>query len=345
MSPAGGSSPSRWSAGATARCTAAGAASGSEASTQTTCHRILTSAQYQRFPDCGVAGIKLGGVFNGLFRMRGAAPGRYFTSWLAEQLMDSPLARKLRKQTLTFGDIKRADLPPKPAGMNDRQYLRAGYRLTVIASGISSGQMLILPEDLPWFEDAHGKPYEIDAFPIVDAVCMSMSYPFLFTPVELRRNGTPYVVVDGGLLSNFPIWLFDSPNPIRPTWGFRLHPGASLTEGLPYRAIPRPFWEVLLLKAMFSAAMEAWDRQEELPAVGSRSASIPTGAVATTDFDLSADDAEGLSASGRSSAHAFVTSQSQQAYMNSFGHSLPTGGSGVPRQPPARPDPSDRDHA
>ncbi len=55
---------------------------------------------------------------------------------------------------------------------------------------------------------------------------MSMSYPFLFRPVELYQGGQPHYVVDGGLLSNFPIWLFDSPNPKRPTWGFRLHPGA-----------------------------------------------------------------------------------------------------------------------
>jgi predicted acylesterase/phospholipase RssA len=40
---------------------------------------------------------------------------------------------------------------------------------------------------------------------------MSMSYPFLFTPVVLHREGKPVYVVNGGLLSNFPIWLFDSP--------------------------------------------------------------------------------------------------------------------------------------
>ncbi len=286
-------------------------------------HAILKAAKYQRFPDCGFGGIKLGGVFNAIARMRGAAPGLYFTSWLASQLARSRLAQDLGKQTLTFGDVKRTDLPLQPAGMSDQQYLRAGYRLTVIASGITSGQMLILPEDLPSFQDAHGEPYEIDQFPIVDAVRMSMSYPFLFTPVQLRRNDKPYFVVDGGLLSNFPIWLFDSPNPIRPTWGFRLHPGSSLAEGVPYREIPRPFWELPLAKAMFSAATEAWDRQEQLQAVGSRTVSIPTLGVATTDFNLSAADAEGLYGSGLSSAHAFFTSPSQQAYVNSFGESPP----------------------
>jgi NTE family protein len=286
---------------------------------------ILHAAKYPRFPDCGFGGVKIGGVFNALTRMRGAAPGLYFKSWLGEQLASSPLAQRLGAQgrALTFGDVKRTDLPPKPPTMSDEQYLRAGYRLTVIASGITSGQMLILPEDLPSFTDPQGHPYVIDDFPIVDAVRMSMSYPFLFAPVELRRNNLPYFVVDGGLLSNFPIWLFDSPNPTRPTWGFRLHPGSSPSEGLPYRSIPRPLWEVPLLKSMFSASMEAWDRQEQLQAVGSRTVSIPTLGVPTTDFNLSRTDADQLYQSGLSSAHAFFTDPDQQSYMNSFGQSLP----------------------
>jgi NTE family protein len=286
-------------------------------------HRILKAAKYDRFPDCGVGGVKVGGVFNAIARMRGAAPGLYFKAWLGDVLQESPLARRLGKKTLTFGDVKRTDLPPQPAGMTDAKYLRARYRLTVIASGITSGQMLILPEDLPTFEDQHGNAYEIDEFPIVDAVRMSMSYPFLFTPVEMRRSGKPYFVVDGGLLSNFPIWLFDSQNPARPTWGFRLHPGSSLSDGLPYRNVPRPFWEVPLLKAMFSAATEAWDRREELQSVGSRTVSIPTLGVATTDFNLSPDDAAALYSSGLDTTRAFFSNPSQQAYINSFGHPLP----------------------
>ena len=285
--------------------------------------KILKAAEYPRFLDCGFGGAKVGGVLNAIARLRGAAPGLYFKTWLDQQLATSPLAQGLGKQALTFGDVKRLDLPPKPTWMTDQQYLRAGYRLTVIGSGITSGQMLILPEDLLSLQDAQNNAIEIDDFPIVDAVRMSMSYPFLFTPVELRRNDKPYFVVDGGLLSNFPIWLFDSPNPTRPTWGFRLHPGSSLSEGLPYRRIPRPFWEEPLLKSMFLSAMESWDRQEEQQAVGSRSVSIPTFGVATTDFNLSAADADQLYTSGLDSAHAFFTNPSQTAYINSFGRSLP----------------------
>ena len=297
--------------------------------------KILKAADYPRFLDCGFGGLKVGGVFNAIARLRGAARGLYFENWLGAQLAASPLAQGLGKQTLTFGDVKRLDLPAQPTWMNDEQYLRASYRLTVIGSGITSGQMLILPEDLPTLQDTDNNSIEIDDFPVVDAVRMSMSYPFLFTPVELRRNDKPYFVVDGGLLSNFPIWLFDSPNPTRPTWGFRLHPGSNLTEGLPFRNIPRPFWEPPLLKSMFLSAMESWDRQEEQQAVGSRSVSIPTFGIATTDFSLTTADADQLYTSGLDSAHAFFTNPTQTVYINSFGKSLPAAASATPR--PSKP--------
>jgi len=187
---------------------------------------------------------------------------------------------------------------------------------------ITTGRMIILPDDLPDYTDADGRPFDKDSFPLVEAVRMSMSYPFLFTPVVLHREGKPVYVVDGGLLSNFPIWLFDSPNPKRPTWGFRLHPGSDVEEGLPYRKIPRPLWAVPLLKAMFSAATEAWDRQQMAQVVSARTVSIPTHAISTTDFGLTKSEADSLYAWGVNAAHDFFTAPDQQAYLNSFGKTL-----------------------
>jgi NTE family protein len=243
---------------------------------------------------------------------------------MGEQLAASPLARELGRSELTFGDVKRHDLPPKEdiPGITDEKYERAKYRLHVIGSDITTGRMIILPDDLPDYTDAHGKPFDKDGFPLVQAVRMSMSYPFLFTPVVLHREGRPVYVVDGGLLSNFPIWLFDSPHPKRPTWGFRLHGGTSVDEGLPYRRIPRPFWEVPLLKAMFSAATEAWDREQMEQVVSARTVSIPTHQIGTTDFGLTEAEADSLYAWGVNAAHDFFTAPDQQDYLNSFGQKL-----------------------
>ena len=263
-------------------------------------------------------------MWNAVARLRGMAPGSYFLEWMSEQLAASPLAKELGKTELTFDDVRRRDLPPRDEvpDISDEKYERAKYRLHVIGSDITTGRMIILPDDLPDYTDENGKPFDKDSFPVVEAVRMSMSYPFLFTPVVLHREGKPVYVVDGGLLSNFPIWLFDSPNPKRPTWGFRLHGGANVEEGLPYRKIPRPLWAVPLLKAMFSAATEAWDREQMEQVVSARTVSIPTHQISTTDFGLTKAQADSLYAWGVKAAHDFFSAPDQQAYINSFGMTL-----------------------
>ncbi|HEY6961591.1 MAG TPA: patatin-like phospholipase family protein [Gaiellaceae bacterium] len=283
--------------------------------------RILGDAHYRRFADCGPGGKWVGGLANAFTRLRGLAPGRYFVDWMSVQLAASPLAEKLGKSELTFADLKRMDLPPRSElpDITDEKYERAKYRLHVIGSDVTAGRMVILPDDLPSYQDKNGKPFDKDTFPVVEAVRMSMSYPFLFNPVTIYQDGRPHYVVDGGLLSNFPIWLFDSPHPKRPTWGFRLHPGASATEGLPHRRIPRPFWAVPLLKAMFSASMEAWDREHMNEAVSARTVSIPTHDIGTTDFGLTAEQAASLYGWGKDAAKAFFDAPEQRGYLNSFG--------------------------
>jgi NTE family protein len=286
--------------------------------------KLLADARYARFADCGPGGKWVGGMFNAVGRLRGLAPGRYFLEWMGDALDASPLAQELGKTELTFADVKRRDLPPREElpEVSDAKYERARYRLHVIGSDITTGRMIILPDDLPDYTDEDGKPFDKDSFPLVHAVRMSMSYPFLFTPVVLHREGRPVYVVDGGLLSNFPIWLFDSPNPKRATWGFRLHGGSSVDEGLPYRKIPRPLWAVPLLKAMFSAATEAWDREQMEQVVSARTVSIPTHQISTTDFGLTRAEADSLYTWGVNAAHDFFTAPDQQAYLNSFGKTV-----------------------
>ena len=293
--------------------------------------KILAKATYPRFADCGPGGMWLGGLVNAVTRLRGLAPGKYFTEWMSEQLAASPLARELGKTELTFADVKRRDLPARAdvPEVSDEAYERAKYRLHVIGSDVTSGRLLIMPEGLSDYEDKQGTPFDKDAFRVVDAVRMSMSYPFLFSPFTLYKGGKPYYVVDGGLLSNFPIWLFDSPNPKRPTWGFRLHSGTSLEEGLPYRKVPRPLWAVPLIKAMFSAATEAWDREQFKHVMSARTVSIPTHDISTTNFGLTSNEADDLYSWGETAARAFFTDPHQQEYLNAFGKSVeatPSGG-------------------
>ena len=83
------------------------------------------------------------------------------------------------------------------------------YRLQVIASDVSARELLVLPRDAAKLGIA---PDELE---VALAVRMSMSIPIFFEPVRIENPETnhEHVIVDGGMLSNFPVWLFDSGDP------------------------------------------------------------------------------------------------------------------------------------
>jgi len=101
-------------------------------------------------------------------------------------------------------------------------------RLKVVVSDITHGRMLVLPDDLD-----HSVRND---FSVAEAVRLSMSIPLFFEPGSLSpeslrsyedgsRPTSAAVVVDGGILSNFPVWIFDAVAGRRPRWptfGFRL---------------------------------------------------------------------------------------------------------------------------
>jgi NTE family protein len=271
--------------------------------------KVLEATRYDRFADYGRGGKYLGGARN-VLRGRGLCPGNAFTEWLGQRFAESPLG----KSDPTFADVRR-DLP---AGLTTEESARAVYRLRVIASDISAGRMLVLPEDIEGYQDEDGRPLTADALPIARAVRMSMSFPYFFEPVTLHRDGEPHLIVDGGLLSNFPVFLFDGDKPPlrRWTFGFRLFPG-NPPERPSYRSIRRPpMWELGLAKAMFFAATEAWDRRMSR-ATSVRTISIGTGDVPTLNFALSKADQEMLRTSGYDAAQAFFSTQ--RTYVNHAG--------------------------
>ncbi len=128
----------------------------------------------------------------GLYKNMGLYKGDTFENWVHECLK--------KKGIESFGDL--------PEGA-----------LTIIATDISNGSLLRLPEDL--------RRYGLnpETFLISKAVRMSCSIPFFFIPVTLKDDkGKICQIVDGGLISNFPIWVFKVPDQRlkRPYIGFQL---------------------------------------------------------------------------------------------------------------------------
>ncbi|MFO0889560.1 MAG: patatin-like phospholipase family protein [Isosphaeraceae bacterium] len=119
------------------------------------------------------------------------------------QYSSEPFKRWIDAALREGGVVSFADV-----GRNDPDRL-----LKVVTSDISRGEMRVLPEG------PEGQPR---TFPVAEAVRLSMSIPFFFEPGKLGDS----VIVDGGILSNFPLWIYDEPNPAVvpawPTFGFRL---------------------------------------------------------------------------------------------------------------------------
>jgi NTE family protein len=148
--------------------------------------------------------------------------------------------------------------------------------LRVIASDLTNGRLMVLPDDL----DKYGIPKE--TFPVAKAIRMSASLPYFFEPVRLKSLDGLSLVVDGGVLSNFPMWLFDKENmkKVRPVLGIKLSP--SIQER-PKKEIQNA---VRMYEALFQTMKDAHDSRYISRKHATNIIFIPTEGVLTTEFEL-----------------------------------------------------------
>jgi NTE family protein len=260
--------------------------------------KVLRTTPYKSFEDFGRGGELLGGGIN-LITHHGLAHGEAFHKWFDEMI-----------EGQTFADVT-----------------KRGKTLKMIAADITQKQLLVLPDDLPQYLDPKTKaPIVPDQFKVADAVRMSMSIPFFFQPVQLVHAETKQTstIVDGGMLSNFPVWLFDveDRDPKRPTFGFRLYGGASMTPGGLHAAIERLAWPVAFGWDMFQTTMEAWDKRFMSHSTRVRTCAISAEGISTVDFGLSQADQTTLLDSGKRAGSGFLSTFDLEDYFNTYGRKL-----------------------
>ena len=213
----------------------------------------------------------------------------------------------------TFGDL--AEIEPT----DEPRYGRS-YRLQVIASDLTERRLLVLPRDagVLGIED----PGELD---VALAVRMSTSIPIFFEPVRFKnpRTGQEHIIVDGGILSNFPVWLFDTEGEPRwPTFGLKTvdDPRVSLAERLggPLTAGSPPGVLVDYLESLALTVLEARDRIYLDTEDFARTIAVPSLGVRITNFDLSPEKARALYESGRAAAERFLETWSFEGYIAAF---------------------------
>lgn len=253
---------------------------------------ILTEEMdFKNFMDEGLLDkIPLIGKISSALFEKGIYEGDYFEDWMAEKL-DAMGVR-------TFSSVKETN---------------GEYRLKIIASDVTRRKMLVLPDDL----NDYGR--DPDLFPIARAVRMSMSIPYFFEPIAMDYFGQTggqrkAYVLDGGLLSNFPIWLFDAKNgqtPRWPTYGFKL------VE--PDSDAPSPSqWPHEYIMALISTMLEAHDKAYIDRANFKRTIGIPTMGIQTTQFNLTDEDKTLLLRSGQEAAITFFRSWSFKEHNKEF---------------------------
>lgn len=234
----------------------------------------------------------------------GIFEGEFFESWL-ERLLTA-------KGKTVFGDIR----TPYP----EEQYR---YKLQVIAADITDRRLLVLPGDLTYFG------YDPDGFSISRAVRMSMSIPFFFEPVKLQdSSGRVHFIVDGGVLSNYPIWLLDdgTENPAWPTFGFKLMEPDKRTLKKPDREpIKDP---IHFLKAIIGTMMDAHDCYHVSKSKGDfdRTIGIPTivdvagveKEIKTVDFDITQDESAALFRNGEEVGKKFLANWNFEEWKNTY---------------------------
>jgi len=254
---------------------------------------VMQELDYSRFKDANFLDkIPLAGPLASLIFEKGIYEGKFFENWIGKLL--------LAKNVRTFGDLI----------VNEYQDNgKYRFKLRVIASDITRGRLIVLPQDIA---DYGVKPKDLN---VAAAVRMSMSIPFFYEPVLLKNMKTNQIsyIVDGGLLSNFPVWLFDTDSgvPEWPTFGFKL---VEPEEGKPNN-VRGP---VSLLTALFSTMMEAHDARYIKDENFVRTLAIPTLGVGTTEFDISRKKSEDLYQSGKAAAEKFFTRWNFDQYINKY---------------------------
>lgn len=205
-----------------------------------------------------------------LYWRLGLYKGDELEKWIAEKLA----LRGIRKFS---------DLPPQS--------------LRVIASDLTNGRLIVLPDDLIQYDIDPGN------FSVAKAIRMSCSLPYFFEPVKLHAKRDTNIIVDGGVLSNFPMWLFDKEHvkKQRPVLGVQLS----------HNVIDRPKNKITNAIQMYEALFETMKDAHDARYISRKHARniifIPTEGALTTEFHLTKEKKQALVELGEKCAKQFFS--------------------------------------
>lgn len=263
---------------------------------------VAMSLDYRKFRDSyPVERVPLLGSGLAMMSHDALYKGDYARQWIADQLA--------ALNVHTFADLRLAGETHLPRDQR--------YRLVVTVSDVTLGQLVRLPWD---YREVYG--LDPDKQLVADAVRASMSIPFYFAPMSLTNAATRQrsTLVDGGLLSNFPIDTFDRTDLLPPRWptfGVQLLPNLPADAaklfaplGLP---VPGP---LRLLQDVVTTTIVGHDQASlQKPWVKARTIPVDTQAVGLVDFAIAAEQEEALYGTGYAAAIDFLGTWDWRDYL------------------------------
>ena len=206
-----------------------------------------------------------------LYKKLGLYKGNKFEQWMADKLQ--------AKGVTTFSDLPKGSL-------------------RVIVSDVTNGTITVIPDDL-WKYNL-----EMETFSVAKAIRMSCSVPYFFEPVNLNNHKEPVYIVDGGVLSNFPMWLFDQENvkKVRPVIGVKL---SGNKDDIPSRKIENA---IGMFSALFEAMKDAHDNRYISRKHEKNIIFINNEEASLLEIDVTQEKRKNLIQKGRSEAQQFLRS-------------------------------------
>ncbi|CQR46802.1 Patatin-like phospholipase [Paraliobacillus sp. PM-2] len=206
-----------------------------------------------------------------LYFTMGLYKGDEFENWLYQVLA--------KKNVYTFHDL------PKDS-------------LRVVVADLTLGKIVVIPDDLE-------RLYNIrpESFLVAKAIRMSASLPYFFRPEKMvNTHGGKSIVVDGAVLSNLPIWIFDQQTgrKRRPVLGLKLTasydqiPAKKITNALD---LTRDLIDTM--RIAHDARYISTKHQEDI-------LFLPVKDVHVADLELTKKDKDKLIAFGRMRASSFL---------------------------------------
>ena len=265
--------------------------------------RVMRTVDYGHFQDEGfVDHLGLVGKGISILFEKGIYEGRYLVEWLDGILMD--LGAR------TFGDLRIED--PNSSLPTER-----AYKLVIMASDVTRGRLVRLPWDYPRYG------LDPDEQLVADAVRASMSIPFFYEPQRFygrddQGERVRSFMVDGGMLSNFPIEVFDRTDgkpPRWPTFGIKLSAKPSIPELQRFEVKGA----LGLARAMVGTMTNFHDQMHiDDPSVLARTMFVDTQHVKATDFDIDEPSQDMLFTNGERGAGKFLSGWDFERYVAEF---------------------------